>query len=214
MTTADVAALLRDDILSNHFPPGDRLVELQLAARYDAGRATVRAALVELRAEGLVDIAANRGATVRRVSLQEAIEIAEARMVLEALLARRAAERGDDDERAELERLLESMATAVDDDDQRAYSARNLDFHRHIHAMSGHGVGSDLVSTLRNRAAHHQYRLAVMPGRAAESLEQHRAIAVAIQNGDGTGAQQAMQDHLASVVDVLRQWSDVGVEVG
>ena len=57
---------LRQDILSGVFPPGDRLVELQLTQRYDCGRATVRGALVELVTEGLVDREANRGATVRR----------------------------------------------------------------------------------------------------------------------------------------------------
>ena len=64
---------LRDEILEGVFPPGERLVELNLSKRYGVGRASIRAALVELDSEGLVDREANRGATVRRISLEEAI---------------------------------------------------------------------------------------------------------------------------------------------
>ncbi|MGH9191388.1 MAG: GntR family transcriptional regulator, partial [Acidimicrobiales bacterium] len=51
---APVADRLRDDILKGAFPPGERLIELQLTERYGVGRAAIRAALVELDAEGLV----------------------------------------------------------------------------------------------------------------------------------------------------------------
>ena len=91
----DVSDLLRNDILNGDFPPGERLIELQLTERYGVGRAAIRSAIVELSAEGLVVHETNRGAAVRRVSIEEAIEIAEARGALESLLARRAAERAD-----------------------------------------------------------------------------------------------------------------------
>ena len=45
-----------------------------------------------------------------------------------------------------------------------------------------------------------------MPGRAAESLVQHGAIVEAVTAGDGPAAEEAMHAHLASVIDVLRQW--------
>src|SRR6187397_2565964 len=110
---AAVSDLLRNDILHGDFPPGERLIELQLAERYGVGRSAIRAAIVELGAEGLVIHETNRGAAVRRVSVAEAIEIAEARGALESLLARRAAERATDEERAELAGIIADMRTAV-----------------------------------------------------------------------------------------------------
>jgi DNA-binding GntR family transcriptional regulator len=95
---------LRDDILEGAFPPGERLIELQLTERYGVGRAAIRAALVELEVEGLVQREANRGATVRRISVAEAVEISEARGVLEGLVARLAAERA----------MREHLASVVD----------------------------------------------------------------------------------------------------
>ncbi|HYZ97609.1 MAG TPA: GntR family transcriptional regulator [Acidimicrobiales bacterium] len=203
---ASVTDQLRDDILEGAFPPGERLIELQLAERYGVGRAAIRAALVELDAEGLVRREANRGATVRRISVTEAVEITQARAALEGLIAGLAAERATDGERDELCALLAEMTDAVEHEDKLAYSKLNRALHGTLCRIARHRVADDLVANLRNRAAHHQFRLALVPGRAAESLAQHRAIVEAVTAGDGPAAEAAMRDHLASVIDVLRHW--------
>jgi DNA-binding GntR family transcriptional regulator len=197
---------LRDDILEGAFPPGERLIELQLTERYGVGRAAIRAALVELEVEGLVQREANRGATVRRISVAEAVEISEARGVLEGLVARLAAERATQAERAELSGLIDEMTEAVAQDDRLRYSKLNRTLHATLRRIARHRVADDLVANLRNRAAHHQFRLALVPGRAPDSLAQHRAIVAAVIAGEAAAAERAMRDHLASVVDVLRQW--------
>jgi DNA-binding GntR family transcriptional regulator len=209
----NVADRLRADILSGSLLPGERLVELNLAQRYDVGRAAVRAALVELDGEGLVQREANRGATVRRVSLTEAIEITEARGVLEGLIARLAAERASDDERAELAAIIADMETAVSGGEAGSYSELNRRFHRRLREIARHEVSQELVDNLRNRAVHHQYRLSMVPGRSTESLEQHRAVADAVIAGDPAAAEAAMRAHLDSVAAVLRHWHELGVPV-
>jgi DNA-binding GntR family transcriptional regulator len=197
---------LRDDILAGLFPPGERLIELQLTERYGVGRAAIRASLVELDSEGLVQREANRGATVRRISVTEAVEITQARAALEGLIARLAAERATEAERDDLRAVVEDMAEAVAEGDTLTYSKLNRRLHGTLCAIARHRVADDLVANLRNRAAHHQFRLALVPGRAAESLGQHRAIVDAVTAGDGAAAEAAMRDHLASVIDVLRHW--------
>lgn len=209
--STSVVDRLRDDILRGAFPPGDRLIELQLCERYDVGRASIRSALVELDAEGLVQRETNRGATVRRISLTDAVEITEARAALEGLVARRAAERATDAERDELRALIDEMTDAVERDDKLTYSKLNRTLHATLCRVARHTVAQDLVANLRNRAAHHQFRLAVVPGRAAESLAQHTAIVAAVVAGDGDAADEAMRRHLSSVVGVLRQWEELGV---
>jgi DNA-binding GntR family transcriptional regulator len=206
VVTALVTDRLRDDILGGAFPPGERLIELQLAERYGVGRAAIRAVLVELDAEGLVQREANRGATVRRISVGEAVEITEARAALEGLIARLAAERATAGEQDELRDLIVRMTDAVEQDDKLSYSKLNRYLHDALRRIARHRVADDLVANLRNRAAHHQFRLALVPGRAAESLTQHAAIVEAVASGDGRAAEEAMRAHLASVLDVLRHW--------
>ena len=193
---------------SGEYAPGERLVELQLTERYGAGRAAIRAALVELATEGLIDKETNRGASVRQISIDEAVQITEARAALESLIAAAAARNATDAERAELSRLENDMRSAVSQQRFLDYSELNGILHRRIREISGHAVAGELVAMLRNRSARHQYSLALMPGRPSESLEQHAAIIRAIVRGDERSASAAMQAHLLSVIDVLRHWDD------
>lgn len=203
-----VVERLRGDILSSVFAPGERLIELQLSERYASSRATVRDALLQLESERLVVREANRGAVVRRVSLEEAIEITEARSALESLIAAKAARHVTDEEAQELRDVLARMRETVEADDAQRYSVLNRELHRMVHAIGRHTVARDLVANLRNRGLHHQYRLAMMPGRKQASLEQHAAVVEGIVARDEDAAATAMRAHLASVIDVLRQWGD------
>lgn len=207
--TASVVDRLRDDILSGVFPPGERLIEVEISERYGVGRAAVRAALVELDAAGLVQRETNRGATVRRISVAEAVEVTEARAVLEGLVARRAAALVTDAGREELRDLIERMTVAVASGDKVAYSDLNRTLHATLCRIARHSVADDLLDHLRNRSAHHQFRLAVLPGRAEVSLEQHAAIVKAVVAGDGDAAEEAMRWHLTSVIDALSQWEQI-----
>lgn len=205
---ADVSEMMRNDIVTGQLPPGERLIEVQLTERYGVGRAAIRSAIVELSTEGLVAHETNRGATVRTVSLDAAIEIAEARGLLEGLLARRAAERATAAECTELTRFVADMGTAVSADRQAEYSELNRALHHRIREIADHGVVAELVANLRNRGAHHHYRLATMPGRSGNSLLEHAAVVQAIVRHDGDAAELAMRSHLGSVQAALRSWVD------
>src|SRR5690349_18192459 len=114
-------ATLRQAILSGDLAPGQRLVEEELAGTLGVTRQSLRSALLDLTAEGLVERIPNRGARVRVVSTEEAVAITECRMALEALLARKAAERITDDEVARLCAHLDTMVAAVASGDVLSY---------------------------------------------------------------------------------------------
>jgi DNA-binding GntR family transcriptional regulator len=211
VTPQHLAETLRRDIIGGVFLPGERLVEVDLAARYDCGRSQVRSAIVILEGEGLIEQARNRGATVRRITVDEALQIAQARVALESIAAADAARNRAEIERDALSELIEQMRIAVGDDDRRAYAALNASLHAQILQASHNTVVSELVTRLRNRAAPHQFRLSMLPGRAEESLGQHQAIVDAIVAGDAAAASAAMSKHLRSVVDVIEQWRSNGL---
>lgn len=209
--TDSITDELRRDILDGRFEPGDRLLEVPLAAQYQCGRSAVRSALVELTTEGLVEREANRGASVRRISITEAIQITEARAALEGIIAAHAARHTSDDDRRQLAGIIADMRAAVGESRSRDYSELNALFHRRLREISRHSIAAELVANLRNRAAHHQYRLSLMPGRSGESVGQHAAIADAVIAGDEAAAEEAMRAHLESVIDVLGSWGDAHV---
>jgi DNA-binding GntR family transcriptional regulator len=91
-----VEALVRvlgERILDGELPPGERLVERELVERYDVARHTLRAALRQLQADGLVTIAPNRGARVARLDPAELRDLFALRLALEREAAHLALER-------------------------------------------------------------------------------------------------------------------------
>ncbi|HEY9456839.1 MAG TPA: GntR family transcriptional regulator, partial [Gaiella sp.] len=86
---------LRAAIVSGDIAPDARLVEADVSATFGMSRGAVRTALIRLEQDGLVVREPHRGARVRKVSNEEAVEILQARAVLEGLAARQAAERID-----------------------------------------------------------------------------------------------------------------------
>ncbi|GGF46252.1 GntR family transcriptional regulator [Marmoricola endophyticus] len=199
-----VPAAIREGILRGEFVPGQRLVEADLSEQFEASRAAVRSALVELATEGLVERVANRGARVRVVPLEEAIEIYEVRMVLEALCAAKAAERADDAEVAELRGIGTDMEEAVAAGEVMVYRQLNERLHRRIREMSGQRTAGSVLERLRAQSVRQQFKVATTPGRPKVSLPEHLAIIDAICRHDAVAADAALREHLRSVMDAMR----------
>ena len=133
--TTHVAKILREAIRAGEMAPGHRLVELDLAEQLGVTRAAVRAALLDLTGEGLVERIANRGARVRVIPLEEAVQIVECRAALEGLCAAKAAELAEDVDRELLRGLGAGMREAVASGDVMAYSKLNQQLHAHLLAL-------------------------------------------------------------------------------
>jgi DNA-binding GntR family transcriptional regulator len=199
-----VAGAVRTAILQGDYAPGQRLIEADLCERYGTSRFIVRSALQELSAQGLVEFRRNRGARVREVSLGEAIEITEVRQLLEGLQAARAAERVTAAEAAALRGIAADMRAAVARSELLRYSDLNASLHAAIRDIAAHETAARLLRQLRDQTVRHQFSLSLVPGRPAVSLPQHEAIVAAVTAHDPAAAEQAMHDHLGSVIEALR----------
>ncbi|WP_326835540.1 GntR family transcriptional regulator [Amycolatopsis rhabdoformis] len=194
------AALMAGDVV-----PGQRLVEAELAETFGVTRASMRAALIDLTAEGLVERIPHRGARVRVVSVEEAVAITECRMVLEGLCAAKAAEKVTDDEIDSLRELAKRLQSAVDDGESMKYSELNRELHRTVREIAGQAVAAEMLERLHGQIVRHQFRLAMRAGRPHVSLPEHLAIIEAISRRDPDAAEQAARAHLRSVITALRE---------
>jgi DNA-binding GntR family transcriptional regulator len=195
---------LRAAILNGEYLPGERLVEAQLCERLGVSRFNVRAALQELAADGLVKVERNKGAHVRKVSIEEAVEITEVRMVVEGLVAARAATLVTDEQASELDEIGLLMRRAVNAGEFRRYSDLNQRLHSLIRQIAGHRTADGIIETLRGQLVRHQFMLSLHPGRPAVSLPQHERVIEAIRGRDPEAAEAAMRAHIASVIEALR----------
>ncbi len=195
---------LRDAILQGEFVAGQRLVEVDLCERFGCSRFAVRAAIPVLASEGLIDVQRHRGARVRVIPIDEAIEITEVRQMLEGLTAARAAERAGPADVTELREIIRQMRHAVDAGELVSYSDANARLHALIRRVAAHDTATSIIERLRAQMVRHQFMLSLVPGRPAVSLAQHEAIVDAIEARDPVAAEEAMRRHISSVIDSLQ----------
>ncbi|SIS97328.1 GntR family transcriptional regulator [Alicyclobacillus vulcanalis] len=196
---------LRNAIIDGTLMPSQRLVEMDLARWLGASRATIRTVLARLEQDGLVERERYRGARVRHVSHDEAVEILEVRMALECLIARYAALRATDEDVAKLEDILAWMRRHYEGQDLLSYSDGNAKLHRCIAEISRHHTARRLLDTLNSQSVRYQYRTILAPNRSRASMEEHEAIVRAIRARNPDVAEQTMRIHLSRVCDTLRE---------
>ena len=194
------AAIVRGDIA-----PDARLVEADVSATFGMSRGAVRTALIRLEQDGLVVREPHRGARVRKVSDEEAVEILQARAVLEGLAVRQTAERIDDRGAARVRACLERHSGLLEAGDLLGASDANAELHATLLEISGHGTARRLIRALSSQTVRYQYRTILIPGRSAASLGEHKAIVDAVLAGRPDEAETAMRDHLFNVAEAVRR---------
>jgi DNA-binding GntR family transcriptional regulator len=196
---------LREAIVRGEIAPDARLVEADVSATFEMSRGAVRTALIRLEQEGLVVREPHRGARVRKVSDEEAVEILQARAVLEGLVARQAAERIDDAGADRLRGFLARQRELLEAGDLLGASDTNADLHAALLDISGHGTALRLIRALNSQTVRYQYRTILIPGRSAASVAEHAAIVDAVIGGRGEDAEAAMRRHLFNVAESVQR---------
>jgi DNA-binding GntR family transcriptional regulator len=201
---------LREAIIGGRQQPNPRLVEAELSDELGVGRSAVRTALARLDQEGLIEHERHRGARVRLVEEDEAVEILEARSALEGLAARHAALHRSDEDIEAMRGILAEMRDLLGAGDLLSASDRNALLHRRIVAASGHTTAARLIAGLNSQLVRFQYRTIMLPGRRDRSYEEHEAIVEAIVAADADAAENAMRRHLSHVAEALQSAGEEG----
>jgi DNA-binding GntR family transcriptional regulator len=196
---------LRAAIVRGDLAPNARLVEADVSTTFQMSRGAVRTALIRLEQEGLVVREPHRGAHVRRVSDDEAVEILQARAVLEGLAVRQTAERIDAAGAARLQACLDRQRELLELGDLLGASDANADLHAALLELSGHGTALRLIRDLNSQTVRYQYRTILIPGRSAASVSEHAAIVGAVIAGRPDDAEKAMRSHLFNVAQAMQR---------
>ncbi|MFF7331623.1 GntR family transcriptional regulator [Streptomyces sp. NPDC090306] len=199
---------LRSLLQSGTFAPGTRLTEADLTQRFGVSRSTMRAVLVQLTHEGYVTSEVNRGVRTRDFTVEEALDILEARETLESALAGKAAERATAEEVAALRRTLELMAECQAAGDQAGYSRGNRTFHQQMKRAAHQQTLARAYDTLLYPLVMRQYRDLTVPHPRTGSLEEHQAIFLAVLTRNPDAAVAAMRHHVSSARRALLLRSD------
>jgi len=191
---AQVLDNLRQAIIERQFAPGQRLIERELVELTGVSRTSVREALRELAAEGLVTAIPNKGTIVASVSADEARQLYEVRSALEALAGRLFVQRATAAQRNALVRALRKIERLADK------GAPVLVAKNGFYDVLFEGCGNDALRTvvagLHARVSVLRWLSLSVPGRAAESVGELRAIVDAVLANDADRAARACSWHV------------------
>ncbi len=190
-------------IMEGHFMPGQRLYERELALEMGVSRTPVREALRELEQVKLVKSEAHRGVVVNYLTLEEAIEVYEARSQLEALVARKAAQKATEKELQEMEKTLDELELALQKKLPSGYIKIAEEFHRLVAIASKHRIATDMLDSLSNYINLLRAELVPLRNRPEETLVEHRAILTALKARDSAAAEKAVRLHIQKIMEVF-----------
>lgn len=187
---------IRDWITTGRLAPGDRLVEETIAHELGVSRNPVREAIRMLEWEGFVAVLPRRGAVVASLSPDEAEEILEVRIALQAQATRLAARKRSTEQ---LEQIFDVLARAerllgASERPVAELSELDTEFHEIVLQMADNRFLAEFVRPLR-------HRIAWMFGpsreqRLEESWSEHRHMAVAIAAEDEERAATLAEQHI------------------
>jgi DNA-binding GntR family transcriptional regulator len=196
---------LKDAIMNGVYMPNQRLIEAEVTQALGVSRTTLRAALIRLHEEGLVEIEVNRGARVRAFSLNEAVEILRVREVLEGLAAVIAIDKATPEDIIELRAVVEEMKVALAADDVMRYAALNHRFHNIILDAADHEIVARFLGSLRYPLIRYQFGSILVPGRRDQSLAEHQAILAALEAKDREELERVARLHVANVREAVHK---------
>lgn len=199
-----IVARVRAMIVEGTLAPGSRIVEGSLGARLGVSRTPLREALKTLAGERLIDLEPGRGAVVHRISPEQARDIIEVLMGIEAVAARLAATRATEAEIAELRRMHDAMRGHHARRDRIAYFRINLAIHARIAEFSHN---RELIALHRQYAARVE-RLRYLGGATRElwdaAVAEHEAMIEALEARDADRFAALVLNHMRLIWDRLR----------
>jgi len=201
----DVADRVRDLIYQRVLRPGDWIDEPELCVQLDISRTPMREALKVLHGENLIELVPRKGCRVRALEDDELLELFPVMASLEGLCAKLAARKLKPVDMARLQAIHAQLESCARDGDVDSYYEANREFHLAVQNLAGNRWLQRITGELRNVLILARHRQLTVPGRLQASLEEHRIIMQALQNGDAEAAATAMHDHLCSQERILRE---------
>jgi DNA-binding GntR family transcriptional regulator len=188
---------LRSSIISAERNPGEKLVELEIAAQMGTSQGPVREALQRLERDGLVERQARSATYVSSISMDEMHELFSVRTVIEGYAIRRAAQKITPEQCDYLEELIHEMAQAGQRNDMIRLAEYDMQFHRTIVECAGSAGLLRVWVTLSSQIQ--RFVVQSHPQHYSDLVEiatRHQSIVTALRERDAERAAQAVQEHI------------------
>lgn len=194
---------LREAILKLGYRPGEALRKGEICEELGVSRSPVAEAISRLAAEGLVDVVPQAGTYVARFSMDEIREGAFLREAIELAAVEAIAPNLTEDQLILLRRNLRVQEALVADGDFPGFYALDGEMHELLLSFTGFKKLSHVADTAWVHVNRARQLILPLPGRVAETLDEHKAILAALESRDPEAARKAMRAHLGQLITFL-----------
>ncbi|MBF5005471.1 GntR family transcriptional regulator [Diaphorobacter caeni] len=186
------------------FVPGQRLVEVDLAAQYGVSRNSVREALQRLAAEGVIELSRNKGAAIRSLTLKQTHEVLDVAERMTGLLARSAAQGIADGQSPEpITQALRELVLADQTNDGEAFARARRSLYRAFLVASDSQEMRRLFPSIQMPIVYAQHRPATLQ---KVRMRDYQTMSDAILAGNAAAADKAGMAHVQNVrAAIVRQ---------
>lgn len=193
---------LENNILRGVYTPGELLTETRLSDELNVSRTPVREALRRLRQENLV-ADSTKGSVVLGISEDDIKDIYEIRLALTENIMSRYVKNATDADLQALKNAVDLQDFYCNQHDNENVMAKDSEFHDLIYVGTGSHIFAETLASLHKKLV--KYRRASIEhiGRAAKSIEEHKAIYNALSARDAENAVKLMNEHIANARDSI-----------
>lgn len=192
----DIQEEVRRMIAEGSLRPGERVNEQALAAQLGVGRNSAREALRSLERSGLVRIVPNRGAEVRKVSLEAALDLYDIRGGIARTAGRLAATRLETQEEVRLMELMDQMEGALKARDGGAYHKLNNTFHEHLMAITKNPRLIEVNNTIETELSLYLRKGVYTMAQMQTSHAEHSRLVEALRSGKVEETADLFESHI------------------
>ncbi|MDD6742588.1 GntR family transcriptional regulator [Roseburia sp. MUC/MUC-530-WT-4D] len=196
---------LREAILKGELKPGERLMELQLAAKLGVSRTPIREAIRMLEQEGLAVTIPRKGAEVARMTEKDMEDVLEIREALDELAAKIACTRMTEDQLKQLEMIKETFVESTRSHDVKRIAEADVSFHDVIYEATGNPKLVSMLNNLREQIYRYRVEYLKEEKNYPTLIGEHEAIVEALYARNQDEVVRAMHTHIENQASAVKE---------
>ena len=196
---------LREAILKGELKPGERLMELQLAAKLGVSRTPIREAIRMLEQEGLAVTIPRKGAEVARMTEKDMEDVLEIREALDELAAKIACSRMTEDQLKQLETIKETFVESTRSHDVKRIAEADVSFHDVIYEATGNPKLVSMLNNLREQIYRYRVEYLKEEKNYPTLIGEHEAIVEALYARNQDEVVRAMHTHIENQASAVKE---------
>lgn len=195
---------LREAILKGELKPGERLMELQLAAKLGVSRTPIREAIRMLEQEGLAVTVPRKGAEVARMTEKDMEDVLVVRAALDGLAVELACDNITAEQLGQLQNAERRFGSCIKNGDLKKIAEADVEFHEVIYRATGNTRLVTMLSNLREQMYRYRVEYLKDSDNYPELLREHQAIVEGISKRDKKHVAEVMRSHVYNQAEAIK----------